>query len=81
MAALTGHGVLWRLRHSTGQQLSCQVCKVGGECFLVIRELITSLVPVAEAHADVASLCDRAESLRQAWVVAGWQAYDLASNS
>ncbi len=73
LSAVTGPGVLWRLRHRNERRLLCQGFELNGKLYLVLRDLDTGKVHVAESCPDVASLVDRAKSVRVTYMDCGWR--------
>ena len=69
--------VLWRLRRSPVEQYWCSVCDQDGELVLTLRNPASSGMTVSETHADVGTLVDRAERLRQQFCSAGWVRVDI----
>ena len=75
---MTAHGlVLWRLRRSPEEQLWCTVRDFAGELALVVQNQATPRTAIAEPHPDIARLIDRAETLREQLMAAGWQLVDV----
>ena len=69
--------VLWRLRRSPEEQLWCSVRDFGGDLAFVVQDPAAPRTAVAEPHRDIASLVDRAETLRAQLRAAGWQLVDV----
>ena len=75
---MTAHGlVLWRMRRSPDQQLWCSVCDRASELALTVQDPAERRTAVAEPHAHIGSLIDRAENLRDQLEAAGWQLVDV----
>ena len=72
---VTGYGLLlWSLRRSNSQYLSCQLGGGDSDFVLLIRDHQRDTVPFAEIGSGMSSLLSLAKLLRVAYVAAGWQA-------
>ena len=71
---VTGYGLLlWSLRRSNNQYLSCQLGGDDSDFVLLIRDHQRHTVRFAELGSDMSSLLSLAKLLRVAYVAAGWQ--------
>ena len=69
--------ILWRVRHSAGDQLWCAVTDQHGELELLVCSPVTDQTPHTETHLHVTSLLQRANVIRDDYVTRGWQLVDV----
>ena len=69
--------ILWRVRHSDGDQSWCGVSIEDGELELFVYNPETDKTPLAETHLHITSLLQRAERIRDDYVARGWQLVDV----
>ena len=68
--------VLWRVRRTPDRQAWCYVTEFCGEVTLSVHDLGTDDVFIAEVHASLPSLVERAERIRRKLLATGWDEYD-----
>ena len=73
----TGDVVLWRLRWTPDRLLSLVVGPRNNVLTLTIHEAASGMMTVGEVHPTIVSAVNRAQSLRDKFVAAGWEPVDV----